>query len=326
MYLLSSFKFLSASAANLPCQEILKQSFDRNKEAFKNEIFGPGEKLLQSYFSHSNFYKIPKSDQIDFALHAKFEIIQNMIKQGTDIHPIPHSTAFVVLGGKSRIGRIAHNLRRQGLNLLIDFETLYFYGIDGFYSPRMKVITLGLEDALFPNQISYSLLHEATHAFIDQNVLFIPKIHNQQNTHHSTESEDYIEFTIDEVITYSKQMLQMVNPQINTQSSRRTNSARASGLFSASHFLKDLSLKIVARKEGLLRIVQFLKDAENNPSLIKMDSDNFGLNPEDLHPEITLSKSGFIDDKSSQNLNPKIRMTRAIIEEALRMAELTLGI
>jgi hypothetical protein len=325
LYLLGSFKFLSASAAHQSCLEILKQSFDRDKEAFKNEIFGPGEKLLQSYFSHSNFYKIPKSDQIDFALHAKFEIIQNMIDQGTDIHSIPHSTAFVVLGGKSRIGRIAHNLRRQGINLLIDFETLYFYGIDGFYSPRNKIITLGLEEALFPNQVSYSLLHEATHAFIDQKVLFVPKILSEQNALHSQESHDYAEFTIDEVITYSKQMLQMVNPEISTQTTRRTNAARASGLFSASQFMKDLSVRIVAKKDSLLRIVHFLKQAEDNPSLINTELDTFGLNPNELDPNISLAKSGFLHEEP-QKINSKIRATRVVIEEAIRIAELALGI
>ncbi len=325
MYLLSTHECVSASTAQLPCKEILKQSFDRNKEAFKNEIFAPGEKLLQSYFSHSNFYKIPKSDQIDFALHAKSEIIQNLIDQGTLLLPVPQTTAFVILGGQSRIGRIAQALRRRGLNLLIDFETLYFYGIDGFYSPKSKVITLGLEEALFPNQISYSLLHETTHAFIDQKVLFVPKIHAEQNPLQPTDSQEYSEFTIDEVITYSKQMLQMVNPEIITQTSRRTNAARASGLFSASQFMRDLSQRIVAKKESLIRIIEFLKKAEEDPSLINTQLETFGLNTQDLDPNISLAKSGFLNEEPHK-IKSKIRATRVVIEEALRMAELALGI
>jgi hypothetical protein len=188
----------------------------------------------------------------------------------------------------------------------------------------MRVITLGLEDALFPNQISYSLLHEATHAFIDQKVLFVPRIYDEHKTNTKFNNEDYIDFTIDEVITYSKQMLQMVNPEIITQSSRRTNIDRANGLFSASHFLKNLSTRIIEKKKPLLKIIKFLKNAEKNPSLIKVELDNFGLSTQDLDPGISLAKSGFLDELP-ENLTPKIRATRVVIEEALRMAELAVG-
>lgn len=316
MYLLGSFKLLSASAAHQSCLEILKQNPERDPKALKAEILETGEKLLRSYFPHSDFHNLSKAEKINFSLTAKHEIIETMISQGTVVFPVPYSTAFAILGGKSRIGRVAHNLRRQGINLLIDFETLYSHDVDGFYSPSRRVITLGLEDALFPNQISYSLMHEATHALLDQKVLFIPRIYD------SLDTETYLDFSIDEVITYSKQMLQMVNPNIVVQNSRRTNAARATGLFSAGYTLRDLSIRILAKKRGLLHIVEFLKKVEEKPSLLKMHENEFVIIG--LDPEIALSKSGFLSDLP-QNLKQKIKATRVVIEEVIRIAEMAVG-
>jgi hypothetical protein len=305
-----------ASTLNQSCREILKQSSDRDQKALKAEILETGEKLLRSYFPHSDFHNLSKSEKINFSLTAKHEIIETMISQGTVVLPVPQSTAFAILGGKSRIGRVAHNLGRQGIFLLIDFETLYSHDIDGFYSPSRRVITLGLEDALFPNQISYSLMHEATHALLDQKVLFIPRIYD------SLDTETYLDFSIDEVITYSKQMLQMVNHNIVAQNSRRTNAARATILFSAGCTMRDLSIRILAKKHGLLHIVEFLKKAEENPSLIKMNENEFVIIG--LDPEIALSKSGFLGDLP-QNLKQKVKATRVVIEEVIRIAEMAVG-
>ena len=313
---LSVLRVHASSFSDQPCREILKQNPERDQKKLKAEILEPGEKLLRSYFPHSDFHNLSKYEKINFSLTAKHEIIENMISQGTVVFPVPYSTAFAILGGKSRIGRVAHNLRRQGINLLIDFETLYSHDVDGFYSPSRRVITLGLEDALFPNQISYSLMHEATHALLDQKVLFIPRIYD------SLDTETYLDFSIDEVITYSKQMLQMVNPNIVVQNSRRTNAARATGLFSAGYTLRDLSIRILAKKRGLLHIVEFLKKVEEKPSLLKMHENEFVIIG--LDPEIALSKSGFLSDLP-QNLKQKIKATRVVIEEVIRIAEMAVG-
>jgi hypothetical protein len=93
--LLLVLSVLRVHATALPehnCHEILKQNPERDPKALKAEILEPGEKLLRSYFPHSDFHNLSKAEKIKFSLTAKHEIIETMISQGTVVLPVPQST------------------------------------------------------------------------------------------------------------------------------------------------------------------------------------------------------------------------------------------
>jgi hypothetical protein len=338
LYLFALHSFFASAASSL-CREILKSPSERNENAFKKEVFGFGDALLKEFFKHSDFALLKQEQKEAFILQNKRKIIENLILQGTIIEPVGKTTAYVVRGGESRLGRVATGLKKMGINVLVDVEALLKMNASGFYSPKRHMILLGLEDALYPNQISYNLLHEAMHASMDRKALFIPRIYDE------VESKAYEDFSLDEVIVYSKQVLQMVNKNIESQNSESVGAGRNKNLLAAVKIFKELSLRTLHKKNELLKVVEYLKKVEEDPSILKGKAFSFAF--EGLDPQIILYKSGFMEYMPSQvteefmNSDPGIRYkvfqgdgesyaeslkrkahaSRVIIEEALYFAE-----
>jgi hypothetical protein len=327
------------SAASSLCREILKSPFERNEVPFKKEVFDFGDALLNNFFKHTDFALLKQEQKEAFVLQNKRKIIENLILQGAIIEPVGKTTAYVVRGGESRLGRIAAGLKRIEVIVLVDIETLLKMNASGFYSPKRHMILLGLEDALYPNQISYNLLHEAMHASIDHKALFIPRIYDE------VESKTYEDFSLDEVIVYSKQVLQMVNKKVESQNSESVGAGRNKNLLAAVKIFKELSLRTLHKKNELLKVIDFLKKVEENPSILKGKAFSFSF--EGLDPQIILFKSGFMEympyqvteelmqsdpsvrfkvfqgdgDSYAETLKRKAHASRVIIEEALYFAE-----
>ncbi len=328
-----------ASAASSLCREILKSPSERNEIAFKKEVFGFGDALLKEFFKHSDFALLKKEQKEAFIFQNKKKIIENLILQGTIIEPVGKTTAYVVRGGESRLGRVATGLKKMGITVLVDIEALLKMDASGFYSPKRHMILLGLEDALYPNQLSFNLLHEAMHASLDHKALFIPRIYDE------AESKSYEDFSLDEVIVYSKQILQMVNKKIETQNSESVGSGRNKNLLAAVKIFKELTLRTLHKKTELLKVIEYLKKVEEDPSILKGKAFSFAF--EGLDPQVILFKSGFMEympsqvteelmqsdpsirfkvfqgdgDSYSESLKRKAHASRVIIEEALYFAE-----
>jgi hypothetical protein len=340
-----ALKSISAYASPVipRCSEILKSPFKRNKEALQKEIFEFGQNLLKEFFGHTDYGALTKDQRQAFVFKNKAKIIENVVKQGTELEPYKDSSVFIIKGGTSRLGRIAKGLVKMGINVVLDIPALLKMNASGYYSPERHVIILGLEDALFPNQLSYNFFHEAFHASLDYKALFIPRIYDDVG------SRTYKDFSLDEVSVYSKQILQMVNENIKAQNKVSLAKNLNSEMVESMKVYKELSLRTLRKKSELLKVVEYLKKVEDDPSILKINEDkktSFIL--EGLDPQVVLLKSGFYEYKSSEindellALDPSARLkvfkgdeeaymkslsnrawaSRLIIEEALYFAEL----
>ena len=318
--------FAQASLSAGPCREILKQPLERNKAALKKEIFELGENLLKEFFGHGDFGKLNKEQRLEFLSHNKNKIIENIIQQGTVLEPLANSSAYVVSGGTSRLARVAIGLKKMGLKTVLDMETLLKMHASGYYSPQKEMVIVGLEDALFPNQLSYNLLHEAFHASMEYKSLFIPRIYDRVS------SKSYKDFSLDEVFVYSKQIMQMVNANIKAQNRLSLAESPHSEIVEAVKVYKELSLRTLRKKNELLKIVEYLKKVEDDPRILeeKGDEKNSSFVFEGLDPEIVLHKSAFHKgkfDKSKEetslnSIRDRAWVSRLIIEDVLYFAEM----
>ena len=152
------YNHLSASPTSVPCKEILKSPLERNKILLKKEIFEAGEGLLKEFFGHSRWRDLKKEQKQSFLSQNKEKIIQNVIQQGTVLEAVADSSSFVVRGGTSRFARMATGLKKLGITTVLDMEALLQMRASGYYSPKKHTILLGLEDALYPNQLSYNYM------------------------------------------------------------------------------------------------------------------------------------------------------------------------
>jgi hypothetical protein len=318
--------FAHASLSARPCREILKHPSVRDKAALKKEIFEVGESLLKEFFGHGDFGKLNKQQRLDFLSHNKNKILENIIQQGTVLEPLPNSSAFVVSGGTSRLARVAIGLKKMDLKIVLDMETLLKMHASGYYSPQKRMIMLGLEDALFPNQMSYNLLHEAFHASLDYKSLFIPRIYDQVS------SQSYKDFSVDEVFVYSKQIMQMVNANIKIQNRLSLAENPNSEIVEAVKVYKELSLRTLRKKNELLKIVEYLKKIEEDPRVLeeKNDDRKSSFVFDGLDSEIVLHKSAFYQSNSDKakekaslnSIRDRAWVSRLIIEDVLYFAEM----
>jgi hypothetical protein len=322
-----------------PCSEILKHSFFRNQKDFKKEIFHRGDKLLKEFFGHSDFFLLKKEEKELFVFKNRKKIVQNLVYQGTAIEPIGDSTAFVIRGGESRLGRVASGLNKIGVSLILDWDVLLKINAAGFYSPKRHFIILGLEDALYPNQLSFNLWHEAMHASLDSKALFIPRIYDE------AEDKSYEDFSVDEVVVYSKQINHMVNARLGNQNVEFYGTGRNKNFLSAIQIFKELSIRTLNKKNELLKVVDHLNEVERDPSVLNIRMSRFLI--EGLDPQIYLFRCGFTQYLSSQltqellkadpsirlrvfqgdpeayyrNIKQRAKVSREIILKALELAE-----
>jgi hypothetical protein len=339
LFLTSLVFGFSAEPLHSPCSELLKHPTTRQTHLFKKEVFGLGDELLKKHFGHKEFALLDKTQKEIFVFENKKRIIDNLYLQGTVIEPLSKTTAFVVRGGISRLGRIATGLRKLGVTVIVDSEVILKINAAAFYSPKRRMIILGLEDALYPNQISLNLLHEVMHVSNDSKALFIPRIYDD------VVGGSYEDFSLDEVIVYTKQIKHMVNKSVVHQNSEAVGKGRVDKLSSAIQILKELSKRTLSKKNELLKVIEYLKEVEKKPSLLNPRYYRFVV--EGLDPQIFLMRSGFFEYLPSEvtdeliQADPSIqykifrgdafsywhyvreraRFSRKLIEEALLFAE-----
>ncbi len=273
-------------SSNYSCLEILKNPLERDKFTLRKEIFEPGDQLIKEIFGHSSFAKLKIAQQREFYSQNKNKIIQNVIQQGTILEPVSNSSAFLVKGGLSRLGRVAKGLEKMGISVELDVERLLKKPASGFYSPQRSKIILGLEDVLYPNQLSYNLFHEIIHVSLESKSLFIPMIYDGLN------QQNYRYFSLDEIFVYSKQIRLMLNEKVKEQNlaSHETENSNAD-LVEAVRFYKELSLRTLRKKEELLKVIEYLRKVEKDPTILEEKDSSFFV--EGLDPEIVLHKSAF---------------------------------
>ena len=274
------------------CSEILKHPLDRHRQKVVEEIFKQGDELLMDYFDHNDFYSLQKEEKELFVFKNKKKIIEQLIHQGTILRLVGDKKFFVVRGGETRLGRVAAALNKKGISLILDLELLLKINAAGFYTPKRHFIILGLEDALYPNQLSLNLFHEAMHASLDTKALFIPRIYDEN------ESKSYEDFSIDELLTYSKQIRQMINSAVQSQNSESASKRRNDKILEAIRIYKELCRRTLAKKNELLKVVDYLKQVEVDPFMLKFRFNRFIL--EGLDPQIYLFRSGFTEYFSDQ--------------------------
>jgi hypothetical protein len=309
---------LSFASTN-DCREILKHPFLRDEKTLKQEIFGLADYLLKEFSEQKNlsssklFFLSPEQKQ-EFVLQNKNKIIENLHMQDTALEPIgKSSTYFYVSGGMSRLGRVATGLRKLGVNIYLDIELVDSPGI---YMHDYKTIVLGLEDALYPNQMSFHLLHNAYHVLNYERSLFVPTIFDK-STFQTTR-----EFALDDIIVLKKIITQMLgNQKVEKQNSLSpAGDGKNLGLRPAMVQLRELSKCTLRKKKDLLKVIQYLKQIEENPKILN-DKEFFALFEAmgaeivfDVHAlELAESYPGSIKEKARESIK--------LIEEALSIAE-----
>ncbi|MEI7440774.1 MAG: hypothetical protein WCK43_03965 [bacterium] len=285
----------------------------------KEEIFGLGDALLTEFSEEKNLsstklFFLTTEQKKEFVLQNKNKIIQNLIKQETNLEPIGKSnTYFYVSGGMSRLGRVASGLKKLGVNLYLDIEMVEPSGI---YMYDYKTIVLGLEDALYPNQMSFHLLHNAYHVRNYERSLLVPIIYDNNNFQTTRE------FALDEVIVLAKEIAQMLrNPKVEKQNSQSpAGDGRNLNLRSASENLKELSKRTLRKKNELLKVIQYLKQIEENPKILS-DKEFLSLFDE-LGPEIIFDLHAVeLVDSYPGSIQEKARASIELIEKALILAQ-----
>jgi hypothetical protein len=312
-------QFELSYASTSYCREILKHPSLRDEKALKQEIFGLADDLLKEFSEQKNlastklFFLSPEQRK-EFVLQNKNKIIENLYAQDTALEPIGKSnTYFYVSGGMSRLGRVASRLKKLGVNLYLDIEMVEPSGI---YMYDYKTIVLGLEDALYPNQMSFHLLHNAYHVGNYERSLLVPIIYDNNNFQTTRE------FALDEVIVLAKEIAQMLrNPKLEKKNSQSpAGDGNNLGLRSATENLKELSKRTLRKKNELLKAIQYLKQIEENPKILS-DKEFLSLFDE-LGPEIIFDLHAVeLVDSYPGSIQEKARASIELIEKALILAQ-----
>ena len=291
----------------------------RDQKVLHKEIFGLGDALLKEFSEQKNLastklFFLTTEQKKEFVLQNKNKIIENLYIQDTALEPIAKSnTYFYVSGGMSRLGRVATGLKKLGVNLYLDLEMVEPSGI---YIYDYKTIVLGLEDALYPNQFSFHLLHNAYHVRNYERSLLVPIIYDNNNFQTTRE------FALDEVIVLAKEIAQMLrNPKLEKQNSQSpAGDGTSLGLRSATGNLKELSKRTLRKKNELLKVIQYLKQIEENPKILS-DKEFLSLFDE-LGPEIIVDLHAVeLVDSYPGSIQEKARASIELIEKALIFAQ-----
>lgn len=291
----------------------------RDQRVLHEEIFGLGDALLKEFSEQKNLastklFFLTTEQKKEFILQNKNKIIENLYIQDTALEPIGKSnTYFYVSGGMSRLGRVAAGLKKLGVNLYLDLEMVESSGI---YMYDYKTVVLGLEDALYPNQFSFHLLHNVYHVRNYERSLLVPIIYDNNNFQTTRE------FALDEVIVLAKEIAQMLrNPKLEKQNSQSpAGDGTSLGLRSATENLKELSKRTLRKKNELLKVIQYLKQIEENPKILS-DKEFLSMFDE-LGPEIIIDLHAVeLVDSYPGSIQEKARASIELIEEALIFAQ-----
>ncbi len=277
-------------AGTNPCRVILEDPLLRNKESLEDLIFSDGDQ-----FVFQNMKDKIEHGQV-FAQN-KEKILSLLEKQGTQVAPASSESTdenvYVILGGESRLGRIAQKVwSLYGVKVFVDFERLQ--DAAGSYSIYRRSITVGLEEILYPNQLSKTLWHEVIHARNGFESLVHVLIDDRVGG-----DNPYPSFYLDELIAYEKNLKHLKN--INLFSQRVEGERRNIHLrrYSFEEILKDLSRRTLAKKQELLSLLEHLRALENNPN-VSFQKLYQTLEFRDLYfkakSQITVFESNYLED------------------------------
>ncbi len=304
-------------AATDPCRFLLSDPLLRNSKTLKRIIFAPGDNLLRTYFtelkgSRSLFYKLDLEQKRSFVSAYQDKIYKNLIKSQTELESIAHSKSyFAVNGGQSRLGRIATGLKKMGINVFLDFQHL---DSEGLYMYDYKTIVLGLEEALYPNELSFNFLNLAQHAWNYEHTLTIPMVYDKVPT------KTVKAFAVDELIVFEKEIFRMQNLDKTFSQNSQLSFAdyRKAKIQSATDLLRELSIRLLLKKYDLLKAVNYLKKIEKDPSLLQ--NEEFLSKIQRLGPELILDLHSF-EFMDSLVIQKKARASIELIEKSLGIAE-----
>ncbi len=317
------FSVESVFAESQACRYILRHPSLRHETTLKRKIFFQGDGLLREFFfqkdkNYPRFSFLSIEQKKEFVFHNKVKILRNLIDQETDLNPIGKSQSyFSVNGGNSRIGRFAHSLKRMGVNVFLDFELVDSSAI---YMHDYKTVVLGLEEALYPNQLSLNLLHVAQHVAHYERTLLIPVIFDKVST------KSFKGFSVDELLVYEKEISQMMhyenikvqNVHLRSQSAKNLRLRPALGIF------RELAMRVLQKKYELLKVVNCLKEVEKDPDLLK--NEEFLSQLEDLGPEIIIDIHAFeLKESYPGSIQKKARESIDLIEKAISLSEFHLN-
>lgn len=309
------------------CKEILKSPIERDQNALMEEIFGPGDALAKELFENTGISfqdrsLMDKNQRREFLKLNTDKIYEHLIQQGTQIQRYPvnyyikGSTSYVVQGGKSRLGRVATALwEKRRYSLILDFSLFNQYAM---IDTGDRQIVLSLEDAFYPNHISLSLLHEIRHLHNFYENLVTPKIDSLDPT-----IKSYQRFSLDEVIVMYKDIQQMLHGAKNVKSQYVTfyqDKSGGSELSEYTEILKDLSARTLLKKNEFLKISDYLKEIEKDPTFYSNRS--FMALFEAFSPKIYFPYLDLWKYSSLEEISKAARSSVALIEKALAIAEL----
>lgn len=280
---------MSFSGTN-PCRVILEDPLLRNKVSLEDLIFSDGDR-----FVFQNMKDIIEHGKV-FAQN-KEQILSLLEKQGTQVAPASSESTeqdvYVILGGESRLGRIAQKVwSLYGVKVFVDFERLK--DAAGSYNIYRRSITIGLEEILYPNQLSKTLWHEVIHARNSFESLVHVLIDDKVGG-----DNPYPSFYLDELIAYEKNLNHLRN--VNLFSQRVEGARRHIHLrrYSFEEILKDLSRRTLSKKQELLSLIEHLRSLENNPN-VSFQKLYQTLEFRDLYfqakSQITVFESNYLDD------------------------------
>jgi len=277
---------LSEAAHLSPCRVILQDPRIRDKEILDELIFLDGDQFVFQNMKN-------KGDHGQVFSQNKEEILALLEKQDTRVTPAGdqdnQKNIYIIQGGQSRLGRIAQKIwTLYGIRMMIDFKYLKYAA--GAYNQSEKSIVIGLEDILYPNQLSETLWHEAIHAKNDFESLVHLVINDGMG-----EDTPYPSFYLDELIAYEKDFSYNKNSKLAAQYAKLQNKITYPRSINFSETLKDLSQRVLSKKTELLDLISHLKALEKNPKLQyqKITSFSFQLNK---YREIKVVPSSFLKD------------------------------
>ena len=278
------------SALNLadssPCRIILQDPLSRDKESLEELIFADGD-----HFVFQNMKDKIEHGQV-FAQN-KEKILSLLDKQGTRVASVGdqgfQENIFVIQGGESRLGRIAQKVwSLYEIRMLIDFELLK--DAAGAYRSFDKTIMVGLEDILYPNQLSKTLWHEAIHAKNDFESLVHLVIEDGTG-----EDNPYPSFYLDELIAYEKNIIHIQNSKLFAQRVLGERKKMHLRLYDIQEILKDLSRRTLAKKEQIHLLLSRLRSLEKNPK-IPYQKLYKTLDFKEIAPQVKVYESRFLKD------------------------------
>jgi hypothetical protein len=308
---------MSSFAATDNCKYVLSSPLDRNQKTLKRKIFSPGNELLRDYFrdlkpARSKFYHLSEEQLKEFVSSQSEVILENLSLNGVELESIANSkTYFAINGGKGRLGRVAGSLKKMGINVFLDFEMVSSAGI---YMYDYKTIVLGLEEALYPNEISFHFLNLVQHAWNYEQTLTVPLIFDRVPT------KTIKAFAIDEVLVFEKEIFRTMNLKnaLSQNVMLSFDAHKNLKIDTSLEVFRELSMRVLLKKFELLKIVNYLKQIEKDPSLLQ--NEEFHCLLEELAPEVIVDihASDFIDPVIIQK---KAKASIVLIEKVIRIAE-----